>query len=265
MRPSNQNLTSEKPPYAIGLALIRIAPLPPHARKMVNVNTQIPFNLHGQNLATPLDPSSSRSHSVGGANNNNNTNPANYSRENSRRPSPSPAPSLQMSGSSTSLHPGDVASSLDHEPRKPLLNVRLVRGVVGPRRTSGSRVRGRLARTGEEGGGRDRDASVADSGAGPSLPERSPENDRAQDVDDDGQELLTPRPPGHTPQWVTIQSISVSCVPEFNPPRPSFQNGLTHNRSLCPFQDPSADALPSSNTPEFKFQDVGVISRSWGD
>ncbi|KIM76128.1 hypothetical protein PILCRDRAFT_655315 [Piloderma croceum F 1598] len=59
--------------------------------KMVNVNAQIPFNLHNQNLGGRLGPSSSRSHS-GGANANSN--------QNSRQPSPSPGPSLHMSRSS---------------------------------------------------------------------------------------------------------------------------------------------------------------------
>src|ERR1700722_8216142 len=102
--------------------------------KMVNVNSQIPFNLHNQRL----DPSSSSrsARSLSGGYPHPQTE---HSNQNSRRPSPSPAPSLQMSGSSNSIHPGDVASvhqSLEqHEPRKPLLNVRLVRG-VGIRRAS---------------------------------------------------------------------------------------------------------------------------------
>jgi len=204
---------------------------------MVNVNAQIPFNLHNQNLGQRLDPSSSRSarsHS-GGAN-------ADYSSQDSRRPSPSPAPSLQISRSSTSLHPGDVASShlsLDHEPRKPLLNVRLVRGLGKPR-ASGSRVRGRLGRFGEESL---RGVYVDDNGSGSPQRELTHENERDNHDQHDAEDLVTPRPPVQIPQWVTLQEASVETL---------------------------ADAVaPTSPTPphapEFKFQEAGVISRSWGD
>jgi hypothetical protein len=174
---------------------------------MVNVNAQIPFNLHNQNLGQRLDPSSSRSarsHSGGGR--------TDYSNQNSRRPSPSPAPSLQLSRSSTSLHPGDVASShfsIDQEPRKPLLNVRLVRG-VGRRRASGSRVRGRLGRFGEEGG---REVSVG-NGHGSSQREEITPGNEGDNGQDGAEDLLTPRPPGQVPQWATMQGASTVSADE---------------------------------------------------
>jgi len=202
--------------------------------KMVNVNAQIPFNLHNQNLGQRLDPSSSRSarSRSGGAN-------ADYSSENSRRPSPSPAPSLQISRSSTSLHPGDVASahfSVDHEPRKPLLNVRLVRG-VGKQRASGSGARGRLGRFGDDSA---REVYVGD-GSGSSQQEVTHEYEH-HDGQDDAEDVVTPRPPDQIPRWATLQEASVETPADALAPKP-----------------------PSPRAPEFKFQEAGVISRSWGD
>jgi hypothetical protein len=167
----------------------------------VNVNAQIPFNLHNQNLGGRLGPSSSRSHS-GGANANSN--------QNSRQPSPSPVPSLHMSRSSGSLqHPGDVASlhySLDNEPKKPILNVRLVRGVGTRRasssRASSSRVRGRLGRFGEENG-----REVYISGDGSSQHGETARDDECDEGQDDAEDLVTPRPPEMVPQWARLQEI----------------------------------------------------------
>lgn len=165
---------------------------------MVNVNAQIPFNLHNQNLGHRLDPSSSRStRSRSGAN-------PNDSNENSRRPSPSPAPSIQLSRSSNSLLHGDVSSShfsLDNEPKKPLLDVRLVRG-VGRRRASSSRVRGRLGRFGEESG---REIYVGGDGSSQREEAADIEHDGGQD---DMEDLLTPRPLGHVPRWAALQESS---------------------------------------------------------
>ena len=157
---------------------------------MVNVNAQIPFNLHNQNLGGLLGPSSSRSHSAG-ANANSN--------QNSRQPSPSPGPSLHMSRSSGSLqHLGDV---IDNEPKKPILNVRLVRG-VGTRRASSSRVRGRLGRFGEESG-----REVYIGGDGSSQRGEMTHDDECDDGQDDAEDLVTPRPPDMVPQWARLQEM----------------------------------------------------------
>ena len=179
--------------------------------KMVNVNAQLPFNLHNQKLDQRLDPSSSRSarsHS-GGAH-------VNYSNQNSRRPSPSPAPSIQLSRSSASLpHPGDVASSkisLDIEPRKPPLNVRLVRSIE-KRRASSSRARGRLGRFGEESGR----VVCIDNGDGSSQVEETAQENYPIESQDDAEELLTPRPPDLATQWATSQEPStVSAHADFS-------------------------------------------------
>jgi len=185
--------------------------------KMVNVNVQIPFNLHNQNLGQRFDPSSSsrsaRSDSGGVR--------TSYSNQNSRRPSLSPASSLHASRSTASLsHPEDL--SLYTEPRKPILNVRLVRG-AGRRRVSSSRVRGRLGRFGEEGG---RDLYLSDGNGS------SQQNGLVHDFDDQNADAEDPKNPRPLGQW--------------------------------PLHPPSANTL-SPRTPEFKIQDAGVISRSWGD
>ena len=173
---------------------------------MVNVNAQIPFNLHNQNLGGRLGPSSSRSHSAG-ANPNSN--------QNSRQPSPSPVPSLHMSRSSGSLqHPGDVASShysLDNEPRKPILNVRLVRG-AGTRRSSSSRVRGRLGRFGEENG-----REVYISGDGSSQRGEMAHDDGCIEGQESAEDLVTPRPPDIVPQWARLQEIDAVSANAYIP------------------------------------------------
>jgi len=171
-------------------------------RKMVNVNAQIPFNLHNQNIGQRLGPSSSRS-----ARSHSNTHPSN---QNSRQPSPSPAPSLSMSRSSSSLqHPGDIASShfsLRDESKKPLLNVRLVRG-VGTRRASSSRVRGRLGRFGEESG---REMYI--SGDGSSQREEIANNGEHGEDQNDTEDLVTPRPLEQVPQWAKLQETGAVCA-----------------------------------------------------
>ena len=169
-------------------------------RKMVNVNVQIPFNLHNQNLGQRFDPSSSRS-----LRSNSGDIHASYSNQNSRRPSLSPVSSLHASHSTASLsHPEDL--SLYTEPRKPILNVRLVR-CIGSRRASSSRVRGRLGRFGEENG---RDLYLGDG----NDPSRT--NGSAQDFDDqrlDGvEDLKAPRLFG---QWPLHSTTTVSTDATF--------------------------------------------------
>jgi hypothetical protein len=189
--------------------------------KMVNVNAQIPFNLHNQkNLGQRFDPSSSRSlrSSSGGIH-------TSCSNQDSRRPSLSPATSLRASRSTASLtHPEDL--SLETEPKKPILNVKLVR-CPGRRRASSSRVRGRLGRFGEESG---RDLCIGDDYS-LSQGTRSTRSIDGQNADD-GEDMKTPRPLG---QW------------------------SLHSES------PDQDLTLSSQPPVFKIQDAGVISRSWGD
>ncbi len=117
------------------------------SRKMVNVNTPLPFNLRNKDLdGRRQDPSSSRSvrsrsahPAIGGY--------GGYGPEMlpdvpSRMPSSSPirdrdqSPSLQTSQSTTSLHPGDASylppdSEVENADRQPILNARLVKGAGG--------------------------------------------------------------------------------------------------------------------------------------
>jgi hypothetical protein len=185
----------------------------PHLhRKMVNVNVQIPFNLHNQNLGQRFGPSSSRSlrSNSGGAR-------ISYSNQDSRRPSLSPASSLRASRSTASLsHPEDL--SLETEPKKPILNVKLVR-CAGRRRASSSRVRGRLGRFGEESG---RDLYIGD-GCGLSRQNGSTSSVDYQSADD-AEDLKTPRPLG---QWSLIpeSAVTVSAVrlSYSNPPNSRYR------------------------------------------
>jgi len=205
---------------------------------MVNVNVQIPFNLHNQNLGQRFDPSSSsrsaRSDSGGVR--------TSYSNQNSRRPSLSPASSLHASRSTASLsHPEDL--SLYTEPRKPILNVRLVRG-AGRRRVSSSRVRGRLGRFGEEGG---RDLYLSDGNGS------SQQNGLVHDFDDQNADAEDPKNPRPLGQW------------PLHPPSAVSGDGTC---LIIPFQWQAhfvSQNTLSPRTPEFKIQDAGVISRSWGD
>lgn len=118
--------------------------------KMVNVNAQLPFNLHSQSLHA-LDPGAERSRSM---------NPPGTSTT-QRIPSYSPArdesPSLQTSRSTSSLHPGDASylppeEDPEYGARRPAFNVRLVRapGAALWTRRGRSLTRGRYSRWGDE-------------------------------------------------------------------------------------------------------------------
>lgn len=163
---------------------------------MVNVNVQIPFNLHNQNLGQLFDPSSSRSlrSSSGGIH-------TSCSNQDNRRPSLSPATSLRPSRSTASLsHPEDL--SLETEPKRPILNLKLVR-CPGRRRASSSKVRGRLGRFGEESG---RDLCIGDS-CGLSQGTRPTRSIDGQSAED-GEDTKTPRPLG---QWLLKPESTVSA------------------------------------------------------
>lgn len=204
----------------------------------MNVNVQIPFNLHNQPVGLGGNASSSRSDRrspSGGAN-------TSSSQQNSRAASPSP--SLLMTGSITSL------PSFEVEPRQPILNVRLVRG-VGRGRASSSRVRGRLGRHGEEGG---REMHVG-NGESPEAEPTHVDGAAAEDAED----LRTPRPIDNPPQWAALQDVLGV----------SFHVSLFFKLISCQFAisfvllQEATDDL--SQTPQFTIQNAGVISRSWGD
>lgn len=93
----------------------------PH-RKMVNVNASLPFNLHNKALHGRLDPSSSRS---------------------ARGPSPQPSVDTAQTSSSASRNE-------DEEARRPVLNVKIVRGVSAFQSRRG-RPNGRGPRVSAEG------------------------------------------------------------------------------------------------------------------
>ena len=114
-------------------------------RRMVNVNTPLPLNLHNKDvLGRRLDPSSSRSArsrsahaTMGGPTGNG---PEMLPEVPSRVASYSPTrdrdlpPPLEASRSTTSLRPGDASylpEGDENESRRPLLNVKLVRGAGG--------------------------------------------------------------------------------------------------------------------------------------
>ena len=153
-------------------------------RKMVNVNVQIPFNLHNQPIGVGGTASSSRSarRSLSGG-----ANTSSSSMQNSRAASPSP--SLLLTGS---------IASFDVEPRQPILNVRLVRG-VSRGRSSRSRVRVGSGRHGEE-GGREMHVDNGDS------PDSEPTHVDSAAVDPDN--LKPPRPLDDPPQWAGDQDAS---------------------------------------------------------
>lgn len=202
--------------------------------KMVNVNSQLPFNLHNRVLSN-LDPSSSRSASLSTSPSHTKQNgrapPTTSHPSNAHRPShhhlhthlvystpvhskpPSPArhpsPTSSRPPSPSPAHPaeGEQAEDMEVFTRNPILNVRLVKGVVATDPTLGvfatrGRTRGRVNDLGE---------AVSPS---PSA----------------GRELEAGDANG----------------------------GPMHDGSLFV-------RAPPPHLPEFKIQDIGSISRSWGD
>ncbi|KAH9839070.1 uncharacterized protein C8Q71DRAFT_831333 [Rhodofomes roseus] len=122
-------------------------------RKMVNVNTPLPFNLHNRPLHDPSG-SATRSRSASA-----HLEPATQRRVSYSPPrEPSVSPSIPTSRSTSSLQPGD-ASYLPPEADpeygcRPVLNVRLVRGAPGNgiwTRRGRSVTRGRYSRFGDDG------------------------------------------------------------------------------------------------------------------
>lgn len=202
-------------------------------RKMVNVNTPLPFNLHNRDIhGRRFDPSSSRSarsrsaHATLGG-------PTGYGPEMlpevpSRMPSYSPtrdrdpSPSLETSGSTTSLRPGDASYlppdvEAENGGRRPILNVRLVRG----------------------GGG---------YGIGGSFTSRSRQ----------GRTVPRGRP----------GRADTAAVPEETPEFNDSLNGeASHeeNTQVAAEPSPSSEETSTPRAAGFNIQDVGKITCSWGD
>ncbi|KAH8107662.1 hypothetical protein BXZ70DRAFT_911959 [Cristinia sonorae] len=206
-------------------------------RMMVNVNAPLPFNLQNKPLHLKFDPSTSRrlSDTSSGA-------------PGSRRPSYSPArsrdlsPSLQTSNSTASLHQGDTSFPPgvfnDNGARVPVFNARLI-PVNGAFRVGGIRgrstTRGRLGRHGEERGR-----------STPELGQQVDENGSG----DDGSEV------------VNIATGSVSAFVEGETNRtPTMHSPSTIRQAEDMFG--SEGVTPQDF--KFRIQDVGKLSRSWGD
>jgi len=224
----------------------------PH-RKMVNVNTPLPFNLHNRPLHDPSG-SATRSRSASA----HLDQPAKQRRVSYSPPRDSSAsPSIPTSHSTSSLQPGD-ASYLPPEAdpeygRRSVLNVRLVRGASGNSiwtRRGRSVTRGRYSRFNDDGGAArqsqqeqkmwDRnglahgDASLAVAGE-TGVPEHDKEGNgvvcEEERADEIAESTLHP-PLGGSPAS----------------------------------EDPDAEAADGA-APDFRIEitDVGKISQSWGD
>lgn len=224
---------------------------------MVNVNQPLPFNLHGRPHArfdrsvsantTPPRASSSAAHREASHGH------VHVNRVPSSSTSREPSPSIQTSRSTSSLHPGD-ASYLPPEAdpegsnRRPILNIRLVRGpggfFAGARPRPGPIARGRPGRPGEERGREngdetedvgqteDKSKGAASGAAGTSDPTSS-----TLDVASDH-----------------VQGSDAAYVRN--------ENGWGMNGD-----DATATQHHESSAvdPDFKIEDVGDIAQSWGD
>lgn len=226
--------------------------------KMVNVNAQIPFNLHNQAI---MDPSSSRSASI--STNHRYEFPQNSQRYPGLSAAPVPSnlasssrgPSISRSSSTASVHydssrRGSLAPSETNDIRNGILNVRLVNKgygsvVVGntPNRLGRPRVRG-------GGDGRVVSAEIHHIPNGQvTVQQKGKENDAETDS----------QPQADTKEEVDLPSSNHSSNQE-QTPAPAFQipgQGLVLNLDLSKPRSP----LPE---PEFKIQ-VADISLSWDD
>ena len=223
---------------------------------MVNVNQPLPFNLHNRTTygrpdrsvstnTTPPRPTSSVSQ--------NNPSPDSpsasaYQKQTnvpSYAPSRDPSPSIQTSRSTSSLHPGDASyippeADPDGGVRRPILNVRHVRGpggfVTGGRTRQGRSVtRGRLGRFGERRGESAEDVSS-----------------KGKDVDN-GETEIQVESPSTAEEEGQDQNVGLSLLQE--------NGGLAEGRNSTAVPDRRAPFLAT----EFKIEDVGSISQSWGE
>lgn len=222
-------------------------------RKMVNVNQPLPFNLHNRPAyghterslstnTTPPRPTSSSNPSPDSPSTSAYPNPHHAP---SYTPSREPSPSIQTSRSTSSLHPGDASylppeADPDGGVRRPILNVRLVRGpggfIAGGRIRQGrSAIRGRLGRFGEE------------RGEGPEGA-----NGKDKQVENGGDGVLEVESPSTSGEDSQDRSTRLG---------PRNANGV--------HAEGSYDTAPGRKTAflasEFKIEDIGNISQSWGE
>ncbi|KAI0769416.1 hypothetical protein BD413DRAFT_604989 [Trametes elegans] len=228
--------------------------------KMVNVNQPLPFNMHGRPPharpdrsvsanTTPPRPSSSTAQTTHPPDSPTAAAHTQIGRIPSYSPSREPSPSIQTSRSTSSLHPGD-ASYLppgvdpDGGNRRPILNVRLVRGPSGF--TTGGRtrqgqvaIRGRLGRPGEDRGRESGD----EAGNSDAASAKGKARENASGVN--GASDAEPRPGGQAAAPHVVNGNGVD-VP---------------GSSEVAAQETTLSALDS----EFIIEDVGDIAQSWGD
>lgn len=176
--------------------------------KMVNVNAQFPFNLHGGKVLG--DPSSSHStRSVSGGTQDS------YS----RRPSRSPGPSLQKSQSSLSLahdvqefYRGPANDSTDQI--RPVLNARLIKG--GRYGSTGS-TRGRPTQTSGFLGATDHTRQEGGPGSGTEYERKQGNEDGLSGLASEERTLRASAT--HTQDWSTASTDGSSLAP---PPAEGF-------------------------------------------
>ncbi|KAH9858996.1 hypothetical protein C2E23DRAFT_28215 [Lenzites betulinus] len=222
-------------------------------RKMVNVNQPLPFNLHGRPHArfdrsvsantTPPRASSSAAYRDAPHGHAHANRVPSYS--NSREPSPS----IQTSRSTSSLHPGDASylppeSDPEGGSRRPILNVRLVRGpggfFAGSKPRLGSVSRGRPGRPGEERGrenGNEAEGTVQAEDIGKGVTNGANEaSDTTSSTSEEGS--------NHA-------GVSEAAA---------VRNGHAWDGGAAA-QEHESSAFDS----DFKIEDVGDIAQSWGD
>ena len=220
-------------------------------RKMVNVSQKLPFNMHNRPTYGRQDRSLSSNATPPRHTSASHTNPSPDSPTTSTFPhmpasrpyadSRDPSPSIQTSRSTSSLHPGDASylppeADPDGAARRPILNIRLVRGpggfTTGGRTRRGretvSTVRGRRGRFEEE--RRDGEASPGGGSKGK----------RVEDGAEEVLEVESPSTPGDASQD--------DCTVGQSPTTPA---ALDHRGAFLASQ--------------FKIDDVGSISESWGE
>ncbi|KAI0633497.1 hypothetical protein C8Q77DRAFT_1057605 [Trametes polyzona] len=214
--------------------------------KMVNVNQPLPFNLHGRPPHARPDRSLSANTTPPRASTTHTTRVPSYST--SREPSPS----IQTSRSTSSLHPGDASylppeADPDGGNRRPILNIRLVRGpggfYAGARPRPGPVSRGRSGRPGEE------DARENGDEAGGSGSTDGKGKAVANGVSETSDP--TPSTTGERPNPAGVSESATG------------HSGDTHGAVGSAAAAEAHESTPFDS--EFKIEDVGDIAQSWGD
>ncbi|OJT14882.1 hypothetical protein TRAPUB_8554 [Trametes pubescens] len=233
---------------------------------MVNVNQPLPFNLYGRppharldrSLSantTPPRASSSTAQDDQAPQSSTAAGNTHLPRMPSQSTSREPSPSIQTSRSTSSLHPGD-ASYLPPEAdpeggnRRPILNVRLVRGpggfFAGARPRPGPMTRGRPGRPSEE--------RARENGEEAGAPGSTDGKGKAVANGVNGT--------SDTPSSTTAEAHD--HVDSSDEAAAAARNGNgthTHADATAAAQGPGSSGSDS----EFKIEDVGDIAQSWGD